>query len=137
MWLHGYLELNWTKKTIRNYKSGFALTICFQLEKDCDLVPSKWDYRQCGKDKLFRCTEHWSNYSGKKYASRNETSLNDYRYRYFTKAMTKNKVVNLNTLPLTSIAAQQHLFRVYYHVQTWLGNKLIPRNVVGNMTDNF
>ncbi|GBM63615.1 hypothetical protein AVEN_65890-1 [Araneus ventricosus] len=121
MWMHGNLESHWTKKTTRNYKSGFALPILFQLEKDCDLVSSKWGYRQCGKYKLLRCIEHWSNCDGKKCVSRNETSLNDYRYRYFTKARTKNKVVNLNTLSLTSTAAQQHLFRVYYHVQTWLG----------------
>ncbi|GBM64405.1 hypothetical protein AVEN_135128-1 [Araneus ventricosus] len=45
-------------------------------------------------------------------ASRNETSLNDYRYLYFTKAVAKNKAVSLSTLPLTSTAAQEHLFRV-------------------------
>ncbi|GBN33760.1 hypothetical protein AVEN_212369-1 [Araneus ventricosus] len=54
-----------------------------------DHIYSNWNYRQCGKDKLLRCTEHWSNYDVKKVASRNEISFNDYRYRYFTKAMTK------------------------------------------------
>ncbi|GBM04158.1 hypothetical protein AVEN_115530-1 [Araneus ventricosus] len=51
--------------------------------------------------------------------------------------MTKNKVVGLNTLPLTSTAAQQHLFRIYYHEQTWLGNKRNPEEWFGNMTDSF
>nr|GBM84203.1 hypothetical protein AVEN_24085-1 [Araneus ventricosus]GBM84241.1 hypothetical protein AVEN_48356-1 [Araneus ventricosus] len=50
MWMYGNLESNWTKKTTRNYKSGFALTVLFQLEKDCDLVSSKWGYRQCEED---------------------------------------------------------------------------------------
>ncbi|GBO01350.1 hypothetical protein AVEN_263421-1 [Araneus ventricosus] len=45
MWMHGNLESHvqyWTKKTTRNYKSGFALTILLTLEKDCDLVAGKW-----------------------------------------------------------------------------------------------
>ncbi|GBN45255.1 hypothetical protein AVEN_63326-1 [Araneus ventricosus] len=106
MWIHRNLESNWTKKTTRNYKSGFALSILFQLEKDRDLVSRKWGYRYCGKDKLLRCTEHWTNYDEKKCASRNEISLNDYRYRYFTNGKTKTKVIDLNTIPLTSTAAQ-------------------------------
>jgi hypothetical protein len=56
-------------------------------------------------------------------ASSEQKSLDEYRFLYFTKSVTKNKAVNLNTLPPTSSAAQQHLFRVYYHVQTWLGNE--------------
>ncbi|GBO02814.1 hypothetical protein AVEN_75013-1 [Araneus ventricosus] len=102
MWMYGNLR----QEII---KVAFALTMLFQLEKDCDLVFSQWGYRQCGEGKLLQCTEHWSNYDGKKCASRNETSLNDHIYRYFTKAMTKNKVVNLNTLPLTSTAQNIYL----------------------------
>ncbi|GBL72485.1 hypothetical protein AVEN_115398-1 [Araneus ventricosus] len=68
-------------------------------------------------------------------ASRNEISLNDYRYRYFTKVI-KTKVVNLSSLPPTSTAAEQHLFRIYYHTQTWLGNELNPEEWGWNITDN-
>ncbi|GFY54545.1 uncharacterized protein TNIN_441451 [Trichonephila inaurata madagascariensis] len=37
-----------------------------------------------------------------------------------------NKPVQLANLPPTSAAAHQHINRVYYQVQTWLGNDLKP-----------
>lgn len=55
-----------------------------------------------------------------------EVSLDNYRYLSFAKSTRFNKPVKLQSLPPTTGAARQHLFRVYYQVQTWLGNELNP-----------
>jgi hypothetical protein len=44
--------------------------------------------------------------------------------------------VQLACLPPTSASAQQHLFRVYYQVQVWLGNKLTPEDQSWKLVDN-
>lgn len=36
------------------------------------------------------------------------------------------KAVQLNTLPPTENATHEHIKRVYFQVQSWLGNKLAP-----------
>jgi len=61
-------------------------------------------------------------------APSNEESLDTFRYYCFARSTRLNKAVKLSTLPPTSSAAQQHLYRVYYQVQTWLCNKLNPED---------
>ncbi|PZC75227.1 hypothetical protein B5X24_HaOG206534 [Helicoverpa armigera] len=56
------------------------------------------------------------------------TCINKYRYLTFVKHTRKNKQVQLSCLPPTSESAIQHLNRVYYQVQTWLGNQLNPED---------
>lgn len=53
-----------------------------------------------------------------------EVSINTYRYLCFAKSVGKNKPVKLNLLSSTDSAVEEHLFRVYYQVQKWLGNEL-------------
>lgn len=57
-----------------------------------------------------------------------EDSINNHRYSCFIKFVSRGKPVKLNLLPPTFDAAQQHLFRVYYQVQKWLGNELNPED---------
>ncbi|GBM17619.1 hypothetical protein AVEN_80908-1 [Araneus ventricosus] len=45
-------------------------------------------------------------------------------------------IVQLPCLPPTSAAAYQHLCRVYYQVQVWLGNELDPENWGWVLKDN-
>ncbi|GBN38027.1 hypothetical protein AVEN_264973-1 [Araneus ventricosus] len=47
-----------------------------------------------------------------------------------------NKRVQLSYLPPTSAAAYQHLCRVYYQVQVWLGNELNPETWGWVLKDN-
>lgn len=54
--------------------------------------------------------------------------LDKFRYLSFVKNTHNKKRVQLACLPPTSAAAHQHLFRVYYQVQVWLGNKLNPED---------
>ncbi|GBM11004.1 hypothetical protein AVEN_1339-1 [Araneus ventricosus] len=55
-------------------------------------------------------------------------SLDDLQYIRYNKEVTKtlSSKFNLATLPLTSAAASQHSFRVYFQVQQWLGSNLDP-----------
>ena len=55
-----------------------------------------------------------------------ESCINNYRYLSFAKLTRFNTPVKLSLLPPTATAAQQHLYRVYYEVQTWLGNEIDP-----------
>lgn len=59
--------------------------------------------------------------------SEKETNLNKYRYQCFAKNVSNNKNVLLG-LPPSEAAAKEHSFRVYYQVQTSLGNKKSPMN---------
>jgi len=70
-------------------------------------------------------------------ASVKETSINNHRYSCFTKSVGKGKPVKLNLLPPTFEAAQQHIFRVYYQIQKWLGNELNPLDWGWVMRDNM
>lgn len=56
-----------------------------------------------------------------------EVSIDQYRYMCFTKLIRKSRPVKLNLLPPTdSAAAKEHLYRVYFQIQKWLGNELNP-----------
>lgn len=55
-----------------------------------------------------------------------DESINQCRIDRFLVSVTKSKAVNLATLPPTASATHQHSLRVYYQVQTWLGNSLNP-----------
>lgn len=58
-------------------------------------------------------------------APKNLNSIDILRYSIFFKSTRFNKAVQLISLPPTSAAAQYHFYRVYYQVQTWLGNDAI------------
>ena len=62
--------------------------------------------------------------------------INKYRYLTFVKNTRNKKQVQLSCLPPTSASAHQHLYRVYYQVQTWLGNQLNPEDWGWKLTDN-
>lgn len=55
-------------------------------------------------------------------------SIDKYRYLSFVKNTRNNKRVQLSCLPPTSASTYQHLFRVFYQVQVWLGNDLNPED---------
>ncbi|GFY50637.1 uncharacterized protein TNIN_379671 [Trichonephila inaurata madagascariensis] len=56
-----------------------------------------------------------------------ENSIDNLRYIQFIKSTKLNKPVQLFNIPPTSAAVHQHISRVYYQVQTWLGNHLKPQ----------
>lgn len=59
-------------------------------------------------------------------APKTELSIENFRYMTFAKLTRLNTAVKLSSLPPTAAAACQHLSRVYYQVQNWLGNNLNP-----------
>ena len=54
--------------------------------------------------------------------------LDYYRYSQFVKFTKLNRPVQLSNLPPSNAAAHEHIKRVYYQVQTWLGNCLEPQD---------
>ncbi|GBM96651.1 hypothetical protein AVEN_240963-1 [Araneus ventricosus] len=54
--------------------------------------------------------------------SKKSLSLNDYRYKCFTKSAYKS-TFNIASLPPTEATARQHSFRTYHQVQQWYGNE--------------
>ncbi|GBM33104.1 hypothetical protein AVEN_9645-1 [Araneus ventricosus] len=54
--------------------------------------------------------------------SKKSMSLNDYRYKCFTKSAYKSKF-NVASLPPTETATRQHSFRTYHQVQQCYGNE--------------
>ena len=62
--------------------------------------------------------------------------LDKYRYLSFVKNTRNKKRVQLPCLPPTSASASQHLCRVYYQVQVWLGNQLDPEDWGWKLVDN-
>ena len=50
-------------------------------------------------------------------------TLHELRYNLFEKSL---KTTKLEFLPPTSASSAQHSFRMYYQVQQWLSNKLVP-----------
>lgn len=69
-------------------------------------------------------------------APKKVTCLDKLRYLSFAKKTYNKKQVQLACLPPTSAAAQQHLFRVYYQVQVWLGNKMNPEDWGWKLVNN-
>ncbi|GFY41558.1 uncharacterized protein TNIN_378871 [Trichonephila inaurata madagascariensis] len=53
-----------------------------------------------------------------------ENSIDNLRYTQFFKSTKLNKPVQLFIIPPTSAVVHQHISRVYYQVQPWLGNHL-------------
>ena len=54
------------------------------------------------------------------------STLDEFRYYAYSKAIGSSSSFNLATLPPTSAAAKQHSYRTYHQVQQWLGNKQFP-----------
>lgn len=69
-------------------------------------------------------------------APKKTTCLDKFRYACFVKNTRNKKQVQLACLPPTSVAAHQHLFRVYYQVQVWLGYQLDPKDWGWKLVDN-
>lgn len=69
-------------------------------------------------------------------AQKQVVSIDNYRYITYARLTRNNKPVKLSSLPPTNSATQQHLLRVYYQVQIWLGNKLNPENWGWIMNNN-
>ena len=54
-------------------------------------------------------------------------TLDSARLTLFNTMVVKNsKVIDCSSLPPTSSAAEQHSFRVYHQIQTWMGNEMDP-----------
>ncbi|GFY47219.1 uncharacterized protein TNIN_371541 [Trichonephila inaurata madagascariensis] len=60
-------------------------------------------------------------------ALQSENNIDNLRYTQFIMSTKLNKPVQLSNIPPTRAAALQHISRVYYQVQTWLGNHLEPQ----------
>ena len=69
-------------------------------------------------------------------ASNKIDCLDKYRYLTFVKNTRNSKRVQLSCLPPTSASSSQHLYRVYYQVQVWLGNQLDPSDWGWKLVDN-
>lgn len=60
-------------------------------------------------------------------ANKKESSINFFRYkRLAASAAWLNTAVRLSQLPPTAGATEEHVWRVYFQVQQWLGNDLNP-----------
>lgn len=70
-------------------------------------------------------------------APKKTTCLDKHRYACFVKNTKNEKQVQIACLPPTSIAAHQHLFRVYYQVQVWLGYQLDPTDWGWKLVNNI
>lgn len=108
------------------FKKG-KINVLKLLQKRPDLREAAEVFKQenCPPDTLINCGIQFilAMYG----APKTETSLDNYRYLSFAKCTRLNKPVQLSSLPPTAAAAQQHLFRVYYQIQTWLGRDLDPK----------
>lgn len=60
-----------------------------------------------------------------------EKSLDHLRFHLFSRASVKIRS-DLASLPPTESAAEQHSFRTFHQVQTWMGNNLDPARVEHN-----
>ncbi|XP_044579087.1 uncharacterized protein LOC123261518 [Cotesia glomerata] len=70
-------------------------------------------------------------------APKKTTCLDKHRYACFVKNTKNKKQVQLACLPPTSVAAHQHLFRIYYQVQVWLGYQLDPTDWGWKLVNNI
>ncbi|GFY73880.1 uncharacterized protein TNIN_169741 [Trichonephila inaurata madagascariensis] len=70
---------------------------------------------------------HWPYTKMYNQTKRVSNSIDNLRYTQFIKSTKLNKPVQLFNIPPTSAAVHQHISRVYYQVQTWLGNRLEPQ----------
>lgn len=59
------------------------------------------------------------------YGAKTSKNLNELRYKRFIALASKNKSVQLHSLPPTEDAAKQHIKRVYLQVQQWKNNSVI------------
>lgn len=71
------------------------------------------------------------------YGAKTTKCLNELRYKRFIALASKNKSVQLNSLPPTEDAAKQHIKRVYLQVQQWKNNSSIPPEEWGWRRENY
>ena len=71
------------------------------------------------------------------YGGKASDTLDRLRYQKYCEKVVKNAIcVEAKSLPPTSSAAKFHAYRVYYQVQTWLGNTLVnPTDWGWNVSD--
>lgn len=70
-------------------------------------------------------------------APKSENNIDHHRYIQFIKSTKLHKPVQLSNLPPTSAAAYQHINRVYYQIQKWLGHDLEPQEWGWVLQDEF
>ncbi|XP_072387211.1 uncharacterized protein [Diabrotica undecimpunctata] len=70
-------------------------------------------------------------------APTSEDDIDSFRYTQFIKSTRLNKPVQLSSVPPSSAAAGQHIIRVYYQTQIWLGNDLEPQEFGWVMQNEF
>lgn len=97
-------------------------TVLMKLQKDRFFLEQAMVFRDTSpdKDKIIKAGENAlvSLYRGKQ-----GDNLNSLRYKRFCeKTILGTSTVAVQTLPPTFSAAQYHSLRVYYQVQTWMGN---------------
>lgn len=71
------------------------------------------------------------------YGAKTAKNLNELRYKRFIALASKDKSVQLSSLPPTEDAAKQHIKRVYLQVQQWKNNALISPEDWGWQLDNY
>ncbi|KAF2891864.1 hypothetical protein ILUMI_14300 [Ignelater luminosus] len=71
------------------------------------------------------------------YGAKTVKNLNEIRYERFIALASKNKSVQISSLPPTEDAAKQHIKRVYLQVQQLKNNTLIPPEEWGWQKDNY
>ena len=71
------------------------------------------------------------------YKANNVQNLDDYRYQAFTRSVhTKKGAVILSSLPPTSASAEEHSYRVFHQIQSWLENYFNPEDWGWKRTGN-
>ena len=70
------------------------------------------------------------------YDAKSTKNLNELRYKRFITLASKDKSVQLHSLPPTEDAAKQHIKIVYLQVQQWKNNSLIPPEERGWQEEN-
>lgn len=107
------------------------------FEKRSDLHNSVEIFQQenCARDALVNAGIHFllAMYG----APKSENSIDNYRYCSFAKLTRQSTAVKFQLLPPTSSAAQQHIFRVYYQIQTWLGKEIDPEQWGWELKNNI
>lgn len=71
------------------------------------------------------------------YGAKTAKSLNELRYKRFVTLVSKDKSVQLSSLPPTEDAAKQHIKRVYLQVQQWKNNSKISPEHWGWQKENY
>lgn len=121
LFLHAFTGCDTTSAAFRKSKIGFVKN--YQKYPDIREAAAVFSDPTSSHDEVWqaghKCILRWYGATAK------EKSLNFYRYQSFVKSVANVKP-DISSLPPTEDAAKEHFFRVYYQVQLWLGNELLP-----------